>query len=315
MLAACGGAPAPGAEPAAETAAGFPVTVDHALGTTEITAPPQRVVSLGYTDQDAILALGIVPVGIREFTGKKPSATWPWAGALLQGRQPQVLDGEISLEAIAALDPDLIIGVSAGLTQDQYDSYSQIAPVVTQPVGDLPFQTGWQDATRIIGQALGRTADADRLVNDLEARFDSVAEEYPQLAGRTAAVAAVSSVGAGSYFVWSSDDNRGRFLESIGLTVPATFDDLAGEEFYADISVEQLGLLDENDVVLWLQIPGTENATLEAQPGYPVLQVGQEGRVLNLTTEQGVALSFSSVLSLPSLLDTVPGEVAARLGG
>lgn len=316
VIAACGGAaPAPESEPGAEPSVGFPVSVEHALGTTEITAAPERVVSLGYTDQDAILALGVVPVAIREFTGKQPSATWPWASDLLQGQQPEVLDGEISLEAIAALDPDLIVAVSAGLTPEQYDTYSQIAPVVTQPVGDEPYQSRWQDSTRLIGQSLGRAAEADALVTELEARFAAVATEYPQLAGRSAAVAAASSVGAGNYFVWSSGDNRGRFLDSLGLTVPATFDDLAGDSFYADLSVEQLGLLDENDVLLWLQIPGAENATLEAQPGYPTLRVGQEGRVLNLTSEQGVALSFSSVLSLPSLLDTIPGDVAARLGG
>lgn len=315
VLAACGGAPPPEAETAAGAAPGFPVTVEHALGSTEITAPPERVVSLGYTDQDAILALGVVPVAIREFTGGQPSATWPWAGDLLQGQQPQVLDGEISLEAVAALDPDLIVAVSAGLTQEQYESYSRIAPVITQPVGEQPFQTGWQDSTRLIGQALGRTAEADRLIGDLEGRFAAVVTEYPQLAGKRAAVAALSSVGAGQFFVWTSRDNRGRFLESLGLTVPAVFDELAGENFYADISGERLGLLDENDVVVWLQIPGTENATLEAQPGYAALRVGQEGRVYNMTTEQAVALSFSSVLSLPSLLDTVPGELAARVGG
>lgn len=314
VLAACGGAPPPEAEPTPGTAPGFPVTVEHALGSTEITAPPERVVSLGYTDQDAILALGVVPVAIREFTGGQPSATWPWASDLLRGQQPQVLQGEIGLESVAALDPDLIVAVSAGLTQEQYDSYSRIAPVVTHPVGQQPFQTGWQDSTRLIGQALGRVEEADRLIGDLEGRFAAVTTEYPQLAGKRAAVAALSSVGAGRYFVWTSGDNRGRFLESLGLTVPAMFDELAGENFYADISGEQLGLLDENDAVVWLQIPGTENATLEAQPGYAALRVGREGRVLNLSTEQAVALSFSSVLSLPSLLDTIPGELAARVG-
>lgn len=315
VLAACGGAPAPGAEPAAGAAPGFPVSVEHALGTTEITAPPQRVVSLGYTDQDAILALGVVPVAIREFTGGQPSATWPWARDLLQGQQPQVLQGEISLESVAALQPDLIVAASAGLTPEEYQSYSRIAPVVTQPAGQQPFQVRWQDSTRLIGKALGRAEQADRLVGDLEGRFAEVATEYPQLAGKRAAVAALSSVGAGQYFVWTSGDNRGRFLESLGLTVPARFDELAGDNFYAELSGEQLGLLDETDALVWLQIPGTENATLEAQPGYPALRVGQQGRVLNLTTEQAVALSFSSVLSLPSLLDTIPGELAARVGG
>ncbi|GAA1282656.1 hypothetical protein GCM10009609_54160 [Pseudonocardia aurantiaca] len=64
----------------------------------------------------------------------------------------------------------------------------------------------------------------------------------------------------------------------------------------------------------WITIPGTANAGLEQQPGYPVLRVGQEGRVLNLTEEQGAALSFGSVLSLRALLDTLPAQVATRLG-
>lgn len=120
-----------------------------------------------------------MPVAIREFTGAQPSATWPWATDLLQGQQPQVLDGGVSLEAVAAMQPDLIVAVSAGLTQEQYDSFERIAPVVTQPVGEQPFQTRWQGATRLIGQAIGRPAEAERLVTDLESRLGFVAAEYP----------------------------------------------------------------------------------------------------------------------------------------
>jgi iron complex transport system substrate-binding protein len=289
--------------------------IEHSLGSTVIPAEPRRVVSLGYTDQDTILALGVVPVAIREFSGNRPSATWPWASDRLQGRQPQVLKGEINAESIAALQPDLIVALSAGLTQEQYDTYSRIAPTITQPAGSTPFQTAWQDATREIGAALGRADEAERLVRGLEARFAAVRAQYPQFAGRSAAVAAASSNGPGSYFVWTSEDNRGRFLGSLGFTVPATFDELAGDRFYAEVSGEQLNLLDRNDVVAWITIPGTQNAGIEQQPGFPALRVGQEGRVVSLTEEQGVALSFSSVLSLPSLLDTFPAELAAHLGG
>ena len=316
LLTACGGGGTPAAQaPPTGGGGAFPVTVEHALGSTTVPAAPQRVVSLGYTDQDAILALGVVPVAIREFTGNRPAATWPWASDRLQGQQPQVLSGEIGAETIAALQPDLIVAVSAGLTQQQYDTYSRIAPTITQPPGSDAYQTAWQEATRLIGTALGRSAEADRLVTDLEARFADVRAQYPQFAGKRAAVAATSSTGPGSYFVWTSQDNRGRFLQSLGFTVPPVFDELAGENFYAEISTERLGLLDENDVVAWLGIPGTQNAALEDQPGYPTLRVGQEGRVVQLTEEQGVALSFSSVLSLPGLLETLPGEFAAPLGG
>src|SRR5919197_6375230 len=133
------------------------IRVTHRFGTTEIPSPPQRVVSLGYTDQAAILALGVVPVAIREFTGQQPSATWPWAQGRLGGKHPQVLPaGEIDPETIAALHPDLIVGVSAGLTRDQYDVLSRIAPTISQPAQYVDHGTPWQETTRMIGAALGR---------------------------------------------------------------------------------------------------------------------------------------------------------------
>jgi iron complex transport system substrate-binding protein len=317
MLSACGGGgSAPTAEaPPAVGGGAFPVTVQHALGSAVIPAAPQRVVSLGYTDQDTILALGVVPVAIREFTGNRPAATWPWASDRLQGQQPQVLVGDqINAETVAAVRPDLIVAVSAGLDQQQYDTFSRIAPTIAHPAGANPFQIAWQDTTRLVGTALGRSAEAERLVADLEARFAGVRAQHPQFERRKAAIAAASSTNTG-YFVWTSGDNRGRFLTSLGFTVPPVFDELAASNFYADISNERLDLLDQNDVVGWLEIPGTDNAALDAQPGYPALRIGHEGRVVNLTQEQGVALTFSSVLSLPPLLDDLPAEFAARLGG
>lgn len=315
LLAAC--APGGPAEAPAPPAAGgaFPVTVEHAMGTTVVPAAPSRVVSLGYTDQDPILALGVVPVAIREFTGKQPSATWPWAREELQGQRPQVLEGELDPEALAALRPDLIVAVSAQLTPEEYETYSKIAPVVARPAGTTAFQVPWQDTTRLIGSALGRSERAEQLVGDLERRFEAVRAEHPEFAGKRAVVAAASSAGTGSYFAWTSKDPRGRFLTSLGFEVPAEFDRLAGDSFYADISGERLGLLDQADAVAWLTIPGTADAAIEQQPGYPALRAGREGRVLSLSEAQGVALSFSSVLSLPALLDTLPQDLGTRLGG
>jgi iron complex transport system substrate-binding protein len=290
------------------------VTISHKFGQTEVKAAPQRVVSLGYTDQDAILALGVVPVAIREFTGNQPSATWPWASDKLQGQKPQVITGDLSAESIAALRPDLIVAVSAGLTKDQYDTFSRIAPVVSQPAEFVDYGTPWQDATKIIGRALGKSAEADKLVSDVQAKLDAAKAKYPNLVGKTIAGARPSSSDNSSYFVWGPQDLRARFFKSLGMDVPPQFAQLAGTSFYATVSTEQLSLLDTSDVVALITSSQAERTTFESLPGYSALAAVQKKKILVFDDEQSAALSFSSVLSLPALLDTVPGQLSTLVG-
>ncbi|ODT98744.1 MAG: hypothetical protein ABS81_27175 [Pseudonocardia sp. SCN 72-86] len=317
VLAACGSGSSGGSSSPTTAGSGgaFPATVTHKFGTTTVPAAPQRVVSLGYTDQDAILALGVVPVGIREFTGNQPSATWPWAQPKLAGQTPTVLPvGDVSTEAIAALRPDLIVGISAGLTQETYDTYSKIAPTIAQPSGFVDYGTPWQDATRLTGQALGKSAEADKLVSDLEARFAQVKQQYPALVGKSVAGVRPSSNDNASFFVWGSQDLRARAFEAMGMVTPPEFNQLAGNQFYATISTEELSKLDQADVLVLITSSAQERQTFESLPGYANLKAVKEGKVVVLDDEQSAALSFSSALSLPSVLDTLPGQLAAKLG-
>jgi iron complex transport system substrate-binding protein len=318
VLAACGSGSGsgtgstPSSAPAASGA--FPATVTHKFGTTTVPAAPQRVVSLGYTDQDAILALGVVPVAIREFTGNKPSATWEWAQSKLNGQKPQVLPiGEVGTETIAALKPDLIIGISAGLTQAQYDTYSKIAPTIAAPQGFVDYGTPWQDATKITGQALGKTAEADKLIADLEAKITSVKQQYPNLAGKSVAAVRPSTNNDG-FFVWSSQDLRGRFLKSLGMTIPQEFDTLAGQNFYATVSNEEISKLNPVNAVVLITASAAERQAMEAIPGWSQVQPVAAGHLVTLDDNQSAALSFSSVLSLPTVLDTLPKDLSAKLG-
>ena len=93
--------------PSPEAAGAFPVTVPHQFGDTVVPELPERVVSVGLTEQDTLLQLGVVPVGVTEWYGEQPQATWPWAHDLLEGAEPEVLsqsDG-IEFEKVAALSP------------------------------------------------------------------------------------------------------------------------------------------------------------------------------------------------------------------
>src|SRR3954463_10628242 len=127
---------APAATPSKAEPGAFPVTIEHKYGSTTIRAEPERVVVVGLREQDALLALGVVPVATTEWYGKHPGAIFPWAEeALGDAPKPEVLsftDG-IQVERVAAQRPDLILAVYSGLDKKDYDTLSKIAPTVAQP--------------------------------------------------------------------------------------------------------------------------------------------------------------------------------------
>ena len=66
------------------------MTIEHAFGTTEVPSAPERIVTVGLTEQDSVLALGMTPVGVTEWYGEQPYATWPWAQDELGDAEPEV---------------------------------------------------------------------------------------------------------------------------------------------------------------------------------------------------------------------------------
>ena len=288
----------------------FPATATHRYGQTVVTKAPRRVVSLGFTDQDAILALGTVPVAIREYTGNRPSATWPWAADRLRGEQPKVLPASVvTPDQVAALKPDLIIAISAGLTREEYDAFSRIAPTVAAPQGAADGAVPWQDATRLTGAALGLPGQADALVKQVEDKFLEAEEEHPELAGATVAAVRPGTGGGPSFMAWSSKDLRGQFLKELGLQLPPDVEQRAGKGFYATLPAGQLSTLDRSDARMVVG-SDAERAQFTALPGYSQLNLVQQSKVVTLDDEQSAALSFGSVLSLASVVDELSGRIA-----
>ena len=293
----------------------FPVTIEHKFGETTIEDKPERVVSLGYTEQDTLFALGARPVAVRYFFGDAPGAVFPWAEGAANGAQPQVLNmpyGSLNYETILALEPDLITAVDAGITQEEYDTLSQIAPTLAQSGEYIDFGTPWQERVRHIGRAVGETERAKGLVSDLEARFEEVRSAQPEFADKSVAVAYQNS--SGGYGFYTAQDSRARFFEDLGFTVPEELVALAGESFYADLSEERLDLLDR-DLLIFLDVPFAEEGTppLEEDPLLSQLDAVREGRVLNVTGREVDALQFGTVLSLDYLLENLVPEIAATV--
>src|SRR5688500_6217114 len=86
----------------------FPVTVTTAFGDVEIADEPTRVVALGWGDAETALALGVQPVGASDWLAFGGEGVGPWSEGYDEA--PEIIETlEPSLEAIAALEPDLIL--------------------------------------------------------------------------------------------------------------------------------------------------------------------------------------------------------------
>ncbi|MEV7996763.1 iron-siderophore ABC transporter substrate-binding protein [Streptomyces sp. NPDC086077] len=306
-----------GAQASSSGESAFPVSVAHKYGSTTIKSEPKRIVTVGLTDQDAVLALGKVPVGTTEWLGGYKGAIGPWADDKLGGAEvPTVLKDTGTgpqVEKIAALKPDLILAVYGGLTKEQYESLSKFAPVVAQPKKYNDYGVPWQEQTETIGKALGKPEEATAAVKETEAQIEAAVEEHPEFKGRTAVMATPYE----GIFVFGSQDPRSHLLTDLGFSLPADLDKVIGDQFGANISKERTDLLDR-DALVWQVADVTKDADkLHKDPSYKDLDVVREGREVYVSesSDYGNALSMGTVLGLRYVVERLVPQLAAAVDG
>lgn len=291
----------------------FPVTLDHAWGSTSIESAPQRIVTWGWGNEDAVIALGVVPVGIPfQSYGGGEDGIQPWteeALAAAGAELPTVLDnaGEPPLEQIAALEPDLIIAAFSGVTEEQYVLLSAIAPTVAYS-GDA-WSNSWQDVTRTVGKAIGKPAEAEALVVETTAWLAAEFAARPVLTNVTFAAANDYD---GSIAVYAALDARVQFLTDLGLKLNPSVTELAPEDgqFFYPLSYELFDSLAADIFITYYE----EQAALDtflAQPyaqTYPPIVNG--GLAALVGTENVAAVSPPTVLSLRWGFPTYLGVLA-----
>jgi len=286
----------------------FPVTLTHKFGTTTIEQKPERVVSLGFSGIDNLLALGVKPVAVRYWYGDYDYAAWPWAQAALGDAEPDVLKGDINIEQIAALKPDVIMAVSSGITQEQYDLLSQIAPVVASEEQYGDYGTPWQADVRTDGKALGLTEKAEAAIKTVEDRFAEIRAAHPDWQGKSATVGFYWNDAPGAY---RSIDIRPRMLESLGFKTPEAIDKLAAPDvFFVSMSAEDLSPLD-TDLIIWFDDEGKVE-TLKLRPQ---MRAFKEGREIFPDAILSGAFSYSSLLSIDYALDHLVPLIDAAVDG
>ncbi len=297
---------------AVQAADAFPVTIEHQYGSTTITEAPQRVVAIGYTEQDFLLAVGVTPVAVRYWYGDEANTVRPWAQDKVEGEMPIVLNmtyGSLNYEAILDLQPDLISAVTSGITQEEYDLLSEIAPTIAQSGDYINFGMPWQEVMQMVGDAVGKSAEAETIVAETEALFADARAQNPEFEGKTVAVSYFSE---GTYGFYTAQDSRGRFFVDLGFVVPDELIEIAGDLFYADVSAERVELLDQ-DLIAIVNLQFIEGGweALAAEPLFSQLTAVQEGRVVYFDEQAENALGFSSPLSLAYALDAALPQLEA----
>lgn len=260
------------------------VTIEHALGTAVITEKPERIVTLGQGSAETAIALGTVPVGIEEYQwGSDHTGYLPWIHEAVTERGaelPVQFSGgsEVDIEAIAALDPDLILAPWSGITQQQYDALSALAPTVAY--AEKPWTVTWEDQMKVIGKAMGEPAEADAQIAKIKSQFADAAAAHPEYAD--VSFSYIYNTGPGTLGVFFPDEQRVAMVRALGLQVDPVVNTLPETDGTdsAVIGLENAHLLKDSDLLFTFYSDDANRAEIEAQPVYHQIPAVSRGSVV-----------------------------------
>ncbi|MGO1633884.1 iron-siderophore ABC transporter substrate-binding protein [Corynebacterium variabile] len=304
---------------------GGEITIEHAFGTTEIPDTPERVATVNWSNQEVPLALGVVPVGMAEanFGG---SEVLPWVQDKLDelgatGEDAPVLFDEtdgVDFEAVADTQPDVILAGYSGLTEEDYDRLSEIAPTVPFPKGQVAWGTTWRENIEISSKALGLENEGKQLITDLETEIAEKAAEHPAIEGKkTMFLTHVDPTDLSQVSFYSAHDARPQFFEDLGMATPDSIQKWSDEndEFNGTLSAEQSDVFDDVEIIVTY---GDEEMlkTLQDDPVLGQIPAIKNGAVVVLGDDALGTATNPTPLAISYILDDylkVLDEAAAKV--
>ncbi|MFI0472509.1 iron-siderophore ABC transporter substrate-binding protein [Halomonas sp. HMF6819] len=235
----------------------YPREIQSALGTAVLEQKPERIATVAWANHEVPLALGVVPVGFAaaNFGDPNGNGLLPWVEARLNALEapaPALFDeGDgIDFEAVAASRPDVILAGYSGLSQSDYDTLRQIAPVVAYREG--PWATSWRDMIRLNSAGMGMDEEGEALIDELETQIRETAARYPALVGKTAMfVTHLDPNNLGRIAFYSDNDARVQFFHDLGLASPQVVLDHSAEgQFSGSLSAELIDELNDVDILV-----------------------------------------------------------------
>ena len=290
------------------------MTVRHVFGETVVATPPTRVVSAGLTEQDDLLAVGVVPIAVTKWFGEQPFGVWPWAQPKLGGAKPVLLnlDNGIQIEEIAKLKPDLIVAVNAGLDAETYRKLSEIAPTIAQSGGEAFFEP-WKEQATAVAAAVFKKDEMGRLIDGVGEKFAAVAQTNPSFKDRTALL--LDGRFAGDAVTATVEGWRTDLLTAMGLAIPESIKASPSNGGQAMIARDELAAaVDSADILIWCTDSDAEQSALLADPAVAELRATAMGRNIFTPADLAAAIAYASPLSYPLVAEQLPPLLARALG-
>ncbi|ATN36721.1 ABC transporter substrate-binding protein (plasmid) [Rhizobium sp. ACO-34A] len=235
----------------------YPITIEHAFGTTKIPKKPERVATIAWANHEVPLALGVAPVGMARanFGDDDGDGILPWNQEKLDelhAETPVLFDeGDgIDFEAVAATRPDVILAAYSGLSQSDYETLSQIAPVVAYP--KAPWSTDWRTTIRMDSVGMGMAAEGEKLIVKIEKEIADEVGKYPELKGKTAMfVTHLDATDLSVVNFYTTQDTRVQYFADLGLDTPKSVAEASTNGTFAgSVSVERIDAFDDVDILV-----------------------------------------------------------------
>jgi iron complex transport system substrate-binding protein len=298
----------------------FPVTIKHAFGETTVEKEPTRVATVGWTDQDEAAALGVVPVGATKMTwGGNAQGSSDWFDAKVKelgGKAPARYDDTdgIPFDEIAKTSPDLILATNSGITKEDYAKLAKIAPVVAYP--GAPWVTPWRTSMETVGKALGRSAQAEKLVKQTQDVIDAAKKQYPDLEGKSFIFSFLSTTDLSTVGIYGSEDPRAAIMRDFGMVdAPAVKKYVKAGQFYGTASAERASQLD-SDVFLTYAENEKDMTTFADNPLIGKIPALADGHAFGLVDKNvGLAVTNPTPLSVPYIVERFLPDVAKAAQG
>ncbi|MDO4634113.1 MAG: iron-siderophore ABC transporter substrate-binding protein [Eubacteriales bacterium] len=304
-----------------ETDTSYPITMAHAYGETVIDQEPERIVTLGWGNQDTVLALGKVPVGVSAanygyVTEHKLHEWTDLTFAELGEENPNVFDDTdgFDYEAISDSNPDVILAAYSGMTQEEYETLSAIAPVL--PFEETAWKTSWREQTLRNSEAMGMKAEGEAKVAEVEALIEEKIAEHPEFAGVKAGFFWINPDDFSTFYAYLTADPRASYLTDLGFELPESIAALAEGNDAFSVTISRENVADFADVDLMV-VYGDE-ALLEALQADELMSeipAIKDGAVVLLDSTSKLAASTTpTVLSIPATIDEYLTELSAACG-